>query len=60
MHHLSMSPCHRQRKLWLRRARKGAAAPRIDRSLTKPPRHCLCMVGLGLDVDQCPKVHCLI
>jgi hypothetical protein len=28
MHCLNMKPCHRQRKLWLRHARKGPAAPK--------------------------------
>jgi hypothetical protein len=29
-----------------------------DRSMIEPPRHHLCMAGLGLDMDQCPMVLC--
>jgi hypothetical protein len=55
LHHLSMEACHCHVEGEAKRHQEGS-----DRSLTELPCHRLCMPGLGLDMDQCPRVLCLI
>jgi hypothetical protein len=56
MHYLSMKPCHRQSKGWLRGAGKGAAPLGNGPSLTKVPCHRLRVAGHELDVSCFPGV----
>jgi hypothetical protein len=54
MHSLSMKAIPPPEEAVAETHQEGA-----DRSMTKPPHHHLCMVGLGLDMDRCPEVPCL-
>ena len=42
------------------RRRQGRAPLGVDRPLTDPSRHRLCVVGCGLDMDPSSVVLCLV
>ena len=52
LHRLCMDACHRLSKERQRSIGKGSGALGVGRPLTEPPRHCLHVVGCGLDLDH--------